>query len=149
VEYVKWSDIEAECGDYRDGFVQTFRKYEGQPTDEKDAQGRTVKVTVASFAKHAGIPKTTFQRWVSGTTRVLQPRKRAKLEASLSGSADVKIQFADEYLGQALVEVRDSGVPDDEVVSVMNGLDSIEKNAAEIRRMCVNVDEALEELMKQ
>jgi hypothetical protein len=31
-EQIKWSEIEAECGDYRAGFVATFRKYEGKPT---------------------------------------------------------------------------------------------------------------------
>jgi len=47
---IRWSDIEAECGDYRSGFIAVFKKYEGQSTDERDAQGRTVKVTAASFA---------------------------------------------------------------------------------------------------
>lgn len=61
----KWSEIEAECGGYRQGFVETFRKYEGQPTDEKDGQNRTVKVTPRSFALHLGIDERTFRRWLS------------------------------------------------------------------------------------
>ncbi len=61
---IKWEQIETECGDYRSGFVATFRKYEGQPTDETDDRGRIVKVTVASFARHAGIPRITFHDWV-------------------------------------------------------------------------------------
>jgi hypothetical protein len=61
---IKWSDIETECGDYRAGFVATFRKYEAQPTDEKDAQGRPVKVTMASFARHMGVSQRTFYDWV-------------------------------------------------------------------------------------
>jgi len=64
VNQIKWSEIEAECGNFRAGFVATFRKYEGQITDEKDAQGRTVKVTVSSFARHVGVPESTFKDWV-------------------------------------------------------------------------------------
>lgn len=61
---IRWSEIEAECGGYRAGFVAVFRKYEGQLTDEKDAYGRPVKVTAASFAKHLGIATSTFDRWL-------------------------------------------------------------------------------------
>lgn len=61
---VKWHEIEAECGGYREGFVAVFRRYEGQPTDEKDGAGRIVKVTAASFARHVGIPRQTFEEWV-------------------------------------------------------------------------------------
>jgi len=61
---VVWKDIVAECGGYREGFVAVFRKYEGQPTDEKDAQNHVVKVTAASFARHMGIPTNTFRTWV-------------------------------------------------------------------------------------
>lgn len=60
---ILWSQIEAECGDFREGFVATFRKYEGQPTDEIDGRNARVKVTVASFARHAGINVRTFLRW--------------------------------------------------------------------------------------
>jgi hypothetical protein len=80
---VKWSEIEAECGDYRAGFIATFRKYEGKPTDEKDGQGRTVKVTGSSFARHMGIPVSTFQDWVNdeqhgGDRRPAQDMRRAR-----------------------------------------------------------------------
>lgn len=72
LETIPWSQIEAECGDYRKGFVATFRKYEGQRTDEKDAMGRTVKVTAGSFAKHLGIADNTFRRWIASAA--VQPR---------------------------------------------------------------------------
>lgn len=76
---VKWSEIEAECGDYRQGFVATFRKYEGQLTDEKDGQGRAVKVTASSFARHIGVDKKTFGRWVAVSSRgALTPLPRSK-----------------------------------------------------------------------
>jgi len=83
---ITWSQIEAECGDYRAGFVATFRKYEGQPTDEKDAQGRTVKVTAESFARHVGIPPTTFQGWVKATTYVATPERQAQRDITLARS---------------------------------------------------------------
>lgn len=79
---IAWADIEAECGNYREGFVAVFRRYEGQATDEKDAQGRTVKVTVTSFARHMRIPPETFRGWVKITTRVIQPDQRAGMDAS-------------------------------------------------------------------
>ncbi len=78
-ETIKWSQIEAECGGYRAGFVATFRKYENLPTDEKDGQGRTVKVTVATFARHVGIPDPTFRSWVKKQDRTrddLAPGRR-------------------------------------------------------------------------
>jgi hypothetical protein len=59
-----WSEIESECGNFRAGFVAVFRRYEGQATDEKDAQGRTVKVTATSFARHFGLDIGSFRRWV-------------------------------------------------------------------------------------
>lgn len=61
---IKWSEIEAECQGFRAALVSTFRKYEGQPTDEKDGNGRTVKVTATSFARHMGIAEQTFRAWV-------------------------------------------------------------------------------------
>jgi hypothetical protein len=61
---VQWAQIEAECDGYRAGFVAVFRKYEGQSTDEKDAQGRIVKVTASSFALHMGVAITTFKGWM-------------------------------------------------------------------------------------
>ena len=62
---VTWGEIVAQCGNYRDGFVAIFRQHEGQLTDEIDGQGRTVKVTVRSFALHMGIAEDTFRRWVT------------------------------------------------------------------------------------
>lgn len=64
MEFVTWDQITAECDGYRAGFVAVFRKYEGQPTNEKDDQGRTVKVAATNFAVHVGIPGSTFRRWV-------------------------------------------------------------------------------------
>jgi len=61
---VQWSQIEAECGDYRAGFVETFRKYEGADTDERTVQNKIVKVTAASFARHLGIRERTFVDWL-------------------------------------------------------------------------------------
>lgn len=60
---VTWDEILEDCAGFREGFVRRFRKYEGQPTDEKDGQGRAVKVTIASFARHAGIAERTFRDW--------------------------------------------------------------------------------------
>jgi hypothetical protein len=71
---ISWSQIEAECGDYREGFVTTYRRYQGQPTDEKDAQGRTVKVTAASFARHVGIAEPTFRQWVRASDPTVLPK---------------------------------------------------------------------------
>jgi hypothetical protein len=81
VSNIKWSQIEAECGDFREGFVATFRKYEGQPTDEIDARGGRVTVTMSSFARHVGIAKTTFNEWANETARVVTPDERAKKDA--------------------------------------------------------------------
>lgn len=82
MEQVKWSQIEAECGDFRAGFVATFKKYEGQETDETDAQNKPVKVTVASFARHTGIAERTFRYWVNQGGRRLrdEPRDRTREE---------------------------------------------------------------------
>lgn len=66
---VTWERIEAECDGYREGFVAVYRKYEGESTDEKDRQGRTVKVTVKSFARHSGIPESTFGGWARKSKR--------------------------------------------------------------------------------
>jgi hypothetical protein len=73
---VKWSDIKEECDGYRNGFVAVFRKYEGQDTDKKDKQGRTIKVSANSFAELAvGVTDSTFKRWI----------KNAETGAPLSG----------------------------------------------------------------
>jgi hypothetical protein len=61
---ITWNEIEAECGGYRAGFVEVFRRHEGQPTDEKDARGRVIKVTQSSFARHLGIHESTFRKWL-------------------------------------------------------------------------------------
>lgn len=64
---VKWADIRAEFDGLQVGFrervVRLFEKYEGHPTDEV-VRGRTVMVTVTSFAKHMGIKQQTFDGWV-------------------------------------------------------------------------------------
>jgi hypothetical protein len=61
---IRWSEIEAEAQGFRQGLVALFRKYEGQPTDQKDGQGRVVKVTPRSFAEHMGIGEKTFRIWL-------------------------------------------------------------------------------------
>ena len=85
-EGVKWSEIVAECGDFRAGFVSVFRKYEGQPTDERDRQNRVVKVTAASFARHMGIGETTFKDWIKkqdGAPRRVGSGSHEKIEEAL------------------------------------------------------------------
>jgi hypothetical protein len=72
---VTWDRITAECDGFRAGFVAIFRKYEGQPTDAKDAYGRPVKVTKASFAERVlKITPQAFGHWIrkteEGSTRV-------------------------------------------------------------------------------
>jgi hypothetical protein len=81
---IRWAEIEAEVGNYREGFVTTFRKYEGQATDEKDAQGRTVKVTVSSFARHMKIPVPTFRAWTkrATSTPVVPPERRLRIDSN-------------------------------------------------------------------
>jgi hypothetical protein len=115
---ITWSQIESECGNFRDGFVATFRKYEGQDTDERDGQNRAVKVTMASFARHVAIPETTFKQWVWGgkspydapperlaqrdvslarsNARRLPPGEKAKLVAELMADPEVADEIADE-----------------------------------------------------
>jgi hypothetical protein len=70
---VRWGDIVAECGNYRDGFVAVFRQYEGQATDERDGSNRVVKVTVTSFAEHVGVDRHAFARWVRDGVRAPLP----------------------------------------------------------------------------
>src|SRR5215468_329227 len=84
-DMVAWCDIIAECGNYKTGFVATFRRYEGEPTDERDARGRVVKVTRTSFAEHMGIPVNTFHRWVQYVTvteSVSQEARQARTAVS-------------------------------------------------------------------
>jgi hypothetical protein len=87
VRTIRWTDILAECGNYRNGFVAIFRKYEGQPTDEKDGQGRTVKVTARSFALHNGIHEDTFRRWIKSSTRRDLPRSKNDLTRDVTRAA--------------------------------------------------------------
>jgi leucyl aminopeptidase len=75
---ISWNEIEAECGNYREGFVAVFRKYEGEPTDEKDAANRTVKVTRSSFARHMKIPESTFHEWVRTAAGGVLTRNRGE-----------------------------------------------------------------------
>lgn len=103
---IKWSDIEAECGDYRDGFVATFRKYEGQQTDEVDGQGRPVFVTAESFARHAGIAATTFRGWLGATTRVVTADERVKKDA-----AKARRLLADPAVADAVVDTPEARTP--------------------------------------
>jgi transposase-like protein len=117
---IKWSEIETECDGYRAGFVAIFKKYEGQPTDEKDEQGRTVKVSPSSFARHAGIPERTFRRWVEQDGRAGRPdprdnRDRARRAARVLPPAEkldlVRELMDDPEVGDQIVEaVEDEGI---------------------------------------
>lgn len=62
---IKWIDIEAEVGGFRENLVEVFKKYEGKITDEIDGRGASVKVTASSFARHMGIADTTFKEWIA------------------------------------------------------------------------------------
>lgn len=74
---ITWTEIMTECGNYREGFVAIFRRYEGQPTDEKDSRGRVVAVTMASFCRHMGLEQTTFRRWTkTGAAAAVSTRNR-------------------------------------------------------------------------
>jgi transposase-like protein len=90
VNQISWAEIEAECGGFRDGFVATFRKYEGQDTDEKTAQGRTVKVTIASFARHMGIHKDTLNWWIRKSEgRAARPTERTAVDRVRQGARNL------------------------------------------------------------
>ena len=91
---VNWSDIVAECGNYKQGFVATFLKYEGQPTDEKDNLGRTIKVTERSFAEHNGIPQQTFNAWVRADRDPSWVTTEAKEARSAASHANVAKNMA-------------------------------------------------------
>lgn len=105
---IQWSQIEAECGDFRDGFVATFRTYEGEETDEFDGRGARVVVTVTSFARHAGIPETTFRRWQLGndTTRVVTADERVKKDA-----AKARRLLADPAVANAVIDTPEARTP--------------------------------------
>lgn len=46
-------------------------------TDEKDGQGRRVKVTESSFDEHCGIAERTFRRWVGQSGQRGRPASEA------------------------------------------------------------------------
>jgi hypothetical protein len=71
---VTWDQITAECDGFRAGFVAVYEKYKGQETDEK-VSGRTTKVTMASFARHAGIAESTFSKWVKTAAATVVDRR--------------------------------------------------------------------------
>lgn len=92
---ITWDQIETETGDFRAGFVEIFQKYEGQETDEKDEQNRTVKVTMSSFARHAGIAESTFREWARAAAAAVQPRQRDRTREAIGRmSADEKAALA-------------------------------------------------------
>jgi transposase-like protein len=112
---VKWSEIEAECGDYRQGFVQVFRRYEGQVTDRKDSLNRPIKVTISSFAEHFGIQVTTFRRWLGERQRTSpvsdRPARRAArmVRTSEDRRELVRELMADEELQHEALKVMAAG----------------------------------------
>lgn len=82
---IRWSEITAQCGNYKAGFVAVFREHEGKETDERDGQGRPMKVSQRSFAEHMGIPLVTFQRWLRAASDpqwVTPDAKEARTAAS-------------------------------------------------------------------
>lgn len=85
---IKWSDIAAECGSYKDGFVSVFRKYEGMDTD-KIVRGKTVKVTQKSFADYMHIPHQTFYKWVQAAVDPTYNSKAAKQQRTAASHAAV------------------------------------------------------------
>lgn len=102
---IPWSLIESEVdrGGFRSGFVAVFRKYEGQPTDEKDGANRPVKVTMASFARHFGIEKSVFHRWV-------------QKDAGAAGAPSRAPAVADRYKAESLVRTK----PDTVIEAIMS-----------------------------
>lgn len=77
---INWTEIDAEVEEfqdgYRSGFVSIFKKYEGQETEERTAQGHVVKVTVVSFGRRYGIAETTFRGWVDADSSTPEESKR-------------------------------------------------------------------------
>jgi hypothetical protein len=148
-ETIAWADIIAETGNYRDGFVAIFRKYEGLPTDEKDAVGRAIKVTVNSFAGHLGIAERTFARWVKGSsaTRANHPRsandlgrdvKRAAVAAPsavVDGIMAAPQETQDAILNE-LLDRRADALPFGGEVPKVPGEDDPTKVAVQIRSLC-------------
>lgn len=104
---IPWSRIEAECGGYRQGFVAVFKKYEGQLTDEKDGQGRPVKVTGRSFARHIGVDHKTFQRWVR-LGHNDPPAPTETKEAGYKRWAQSAVRNSPEAVIQAIMEAPES-----------------------------------------
>lgn len=108
---IKWSDIEAEVGGFRENLVEIFKKYEGMRTDEMDGRGSVVKVTASSFARHMGIADSTFKEWVAkytsspggGTSKRTRPGpdQRAIEEAAAQAKAQAEAKAA-QHLAKAL-----------------------------------------------
>lgn len=111
---IKWTDIDSEVEEfqsgYRSGFVTIFKKYEGMDTDEKDGQGRTVKVSRNSFARRYGIAETTFKTWVAtsegnrpdvGRSPIKESMEKAAREAAAKAKAEAEAVAA-KALAEAL-----------------------------------------------
>jgi hypothetical protein len=137
VSNIKWSQIEAECGDYRSGFVATFRKYEGQPTDEKDARNLTVKVTISSFARHMNIPEPTFREWANNVERKVLPKDRARLNMAAAKRA------VDEATPEEKAELSRQALQDPAVVSLLEN-EIVEHAASTPRRTARTIERASE-----
>lgn len=121
---ITWSEIEAECGDYRAGFVDTYKLYEGQETDEKDAYDRPVKVTVSSFARHVGIAKTTFQDWIRQADGAPAPSRSEN-----RGAAGAARRFAGKLLAADKAKLAAELLADPEVVDQPEGRLAVAKAA--------------------
>lgn len=116
---INWTEIDAEVEafqeGYRSGFISIFKKYEGQETDERAANNKIVKVTVASFAARYGIADTTFRRWISEDENVTTAgtyskpanftERMAKAAAEAAAQAKAEAEAAaQEQLAKALAE---------------------------------------------
>ena len=93
MKVVKWADIIAECGTYKAGFVATFQKYEGMPTDAV-VRGKVVMVTQKSFADRNGIDRATFMRWVKTATDAVYASKDAKQQRTAASHHRVAVNLA-------------------------------------------------------
>lgn len=101
---IEWATIVAECDSFRDGFVAVFRKYEGQPTDERTAQNHIVKVTAKTFAEHMNIPVQTFRDWLkSENTGVVfsGTRSPSRLSNDVKRAANIEPQSVVEGIANA------------------------------------------------
>lgn len=140
---ISWSQIEAECGDYRAGFVETFRKYEGRDTDEIGANGQIIRVSVSSFARHLGIAKTTFQNWIKVVDQEAQPTRSPS-----RGAAGAARRFAATLPATERAKLAAELLEDDEV-EVAPAVIARQASRPDVARAIARNDEAREAVEDQ